>query len=319
MSPRGLLLAGVVLSAAVSLQARADEPTTPPAPPPADTVIKCPACEEGHWSREPVRAFVSLTAVGGYLYLKPRFSFGYGRPFALWGGVDVTPMVTPDYVGGYSGLRLQIPWFDFRAGARAVHAFNRQFLPQQPSYSLVDLAELTGRQANYVSLEAEIAAAIPAGPGDILGLFTAESIQLVPAGNNVYDEALRVVVSPPPVFRGRLGYVVHALPEGNAHIGLVGEVIEIVDRKAQVYRAGVVATFDIDDHFQAVGTLLVPVYGPDSLGLAGADYTELGIRYRWASGHTHAPQERLPPEQDTALDTGRRGDGSEREPARLEQ
>jgi hypothetical protein len=82
--------------------------------------------------------------------------------------------------------------------------------------------------------------------------------------------------------------------EGNGRLGLVGEAIEIPDRKTQVYRAGAVATFDIDDHFQAIATVLVPIVGPDSIGFAGADYTELGIRYRWATGHTHAPQERIP-------------------------
>jgi hypothetical protein len=210
-------------------------------------------------------------------------------------------MVTPDYAGGYSGLRLQIPWFDFRAGARAVHAFQHQFLPQQSSYTLVNLDEVIGRPSNYLSLEAEISGAIPAGPGDVLLLATAESLQLVPAGYDVYDEALRVIVSPPPVYRGRVGYAARFLQERNLQVGVVGEVIEIPDRQSQVFRAGVVATFDIDDHLQAVGLLVVPVHSPDALGFAGADYTELGIRYRWATGHEHPPQEVIPPEEESAM------------------
>jgi len=254
-----------------------------------------------HWTSEPYRPFVSLTAVAGYLYLKPRLSLGYGRPFSLWGGLDVTPLVTPDYAGGYSGLHLQIPWFDLRAGARAVHSFSHQFLPAQPFYTLVDLAETYGRNANYVDVEVEGAAAVPVGPGDVLALATVSAIQFVPAGDEVYDEALHAIVTNAPVYRGRLGYALRILPERNLQVGVVGEVIDIPDRKAQVYRAGVVATFDIDDHLQAVGLLVIPVRSPDSLGLAGADYTELGIRYRWATGHAHPPQETILPEQESAM------------------
>jgi hypothetical protein len=238
---------------------------------------------------------------GGYLYLKPRFSLGYGRPFALWGGIDATPIITPDYAGGYSGLRLQIGWFDLRAGARAVHAFQHQYLTPKDAFNLVDLAEITGHPSNYVSLEAEAAAAIPAGPGSLLVLGTASSVQLVPAGYDVYEENLHVIVSPPPVYRGRVGYALRFLPEGNAEVGVVGEVLEIPNRKTQVVRAGVVATFKIDDHLDAVGRIVVPVWGPDSIGFAGADYSELGIRYRWATGHAHVPEELVSPGEDTAL------------------
>jgi hypothetical protein len=287
-------MAGALLGASAVHDTRADE-SLPPAVQP-DVSIECPRCLPGHWSSEPFRPFVSLTMVAGYLYLKPRLSLGYGRPFSQWAGIDVTPLVTPAYVGGFSGLHLQISWFELRAGARVVHAFEHQFLPLQPSYNLVDLAEFTGRPANYLDLEAEISAAIPAGPGDILVLGTASSIQFVPAGDEVYDENLRVIVRPPPVYRARLGYGLKVLPERNAMVGPVAEVLEIPGRSAQVYRAGLVATFDIDDHLQAVGVLVVPVVSPDSLGLAGADYTELGIRYRWATGHADAPREVIPGE-----------------------
>jgi len=301
MAARWLQLVGALVAPTAAVSASAEEPAQPRAASSttAPDGFEGAASPPGHWVVEPYRPFLSVTATAGYLYLKPRFSIGYGRPFAAWGGIDVTPMVTPDYVGGYAGLRLQLGWFDVRGGARAVHAFQHQFLPMQPSYTLVDLSEDTGRPSNYVSLEAELSGAIPAGPGDIVALATMESIQLVPAGYDVYDEALHVIVRPPPVYRGRLGYAVRFLRRRNLQVGVVGEVIEIPDRSAQVYRAGAVATFDLDDHLQAVGLLVVPVRSPDSLGLAGADYTELGIRYRWATGHTHPRPEVIPPEEDS--------------------
>ena len=217
------------------------------------------------------------------------------------GGIDAIPIVTPDYTGGYSGLRLQIAWFDLRAGARAVHAFQHQYLTPKDAYNLVDLSEITGHPSNYVSIEGEMAAAIPAGPGSVVVLATASSVQLVPAGYDMYEENLHVIVSPPPVYRARLGYALRLLAEDNAEVGVVAEVIEIPDRKTRVYRAGLVATFKIDDHLEAVGRIVAPITGPDSIGFAGADYSELGIRYRWATGHTHVPEEKIPPLQAEAL------------------
>jgi hypothetical protein len=287
-----LLSAAVALATMVTAgRASADEPV-PAQPAARDEGPQM--CDPEHWSNCAPRPFISLRLDAGYLYVKPRFSFGYGKPFSVWGGLDAVPLVTPDSAGGYTGLRLQIDWFELRAGARYVHAFVHQFLSPKPSYGLVDLAEDTGHPSEYVDLEAEMTAAIPAGPGNVLVTATVSSIQLVPAGFDVYDETLRVVVSPPGVYRGRLGYALHLLKERNLRLGLVGELLEIPDRHAQVYRAGIVATFDVDDHFQAVANILLPVVGPDSLGFLGADYTELGIRYRWATGHAHIPTDVSP-------------------------
>jgi hypothetical protein len=285
-----------LLVVTTSARAHADEPAASETPVAQEQWVQCPRCRPGHWTNDPARFFAALLVDAGYIYLKPRLDLGYGKPFVAWGGLEVTPLVTPDYAGAYSGLHLQIDWFEVRAGARYVRAFLRQFLTPQASYNLVDLAEDTHHPSNYIDLEANLRAAIPAGPGSILVVGTASSIQLVPAGFFVYDEALRVVVSPPPVYRARLGYVFPFMPERNARFGIVGEVLEIPDRKAQVYRAGVTATFDVDDHLQGIATVVIPVYGPDSIGFLGADYTELGLRYRWASGHHHMPEERVPPQ-----------------------
>lgn len=249
----------------------------------------------GHWTMEPARPFVSLRVDLGYLYLRPRFSFGYGKPFSVWGGIDLVPSITGDAGGGYSGLHLQVDWFELRAGARYVHAFGGQFLTPAPSFTIVDLDEYTGHTVNYVDLEAEATAAIPAGPGNILLSFLAESIQFVPAGFDVFDETLHVVVGPPPVYRTRLGYSLILGRERTGRLGVLAEDIELPDRDARVIRTGLTGSFDIDDHLQIVATVLVPVYSPDSLGLMGADYTELGIRYRWATGHEHeVPPEKIP-------------------------
>jgi hypothetical protein len=140
-----------------------------------------------------------------------------------------------------------------------------------------------------VTLEAEVSGGIPAGPGSVLFVLTASSVQGVPAGQYVYEETLRVITNPPAIYRVRTGYAVRLGSEGAARVGVVGEVLDLPGRNEQVYRAGLVASFAIDDHLEALGLLVVPVWGPDSIGIAGGDFGELGIRYRWATAHSERP------------------------------
>jgi hypothetical protein len=243
-----------------------------------------PMVHEGYWERRGARPFLATTIDGGYLYLRPRLSLGYGKPFVLWGGVDVNPIATSTGLGAYGGLRLQVPWFDVRVGARGFLAFQHDLLPPQAHYSTVDLNTTTGSISRYVTLEAELSGGIPAGPGSILLVLTASSVQGVPRGRFVYEETLRVITSPPAIYRARTGYALRLGSEGAARVGVVGEVLDLPDRRDYVIRVGMVASFAIDDHLEALGVLLIPVKSPDSIGIAGGDFGELGLRYRWATG-----------------------------------
>ena len=248
-----------------------------------DKPLPLPAEHPGYWEGGAVRPFLSSTIDVGYLYLRPRLSLGYGKPFSTWVGIDVNPIFTNNGVGGYAGVRLQIPTFDLRIGARPFYAFQHNYLVPQASYSTADLDTVTGSNASYVTLEAELSGGIPVGPGTLLVLLTASSVQGVPAGMYVYEETLRVITSPPAIYRARTGYAMRVGPEGAARVGLVAEVLELPDRHAQVWRAGVVASFAITDQLEARALLVLPVLSPDSIGIAGGDFAELGLRYRWAT------------------------------------
>jgi hypothetical protein len=260
---------------------RADEA----APPSAEAPLQVPVMQKGHWDRGNMRLFAATTIDLGYLYLRPRLTLGYGKPFVLWGGLDVNPIATSSGLGAYAGLRVQIPWFDLRAGARGFRAFEHHFLPPQDSYNTVDLQNVMGSNSLYVTLEAELSGAFPLGPGSVLLVLTASSVQGVPSGLYVYEETLRVITNPPAIYRARTGYALRLGSEGNARVGVVGEVLDLPGRSELLYRAGMVASFSIDDHLEALGLLVFPVVSRDSLGIAGGDFAELGIRYRWATGH----------------------------------
>jgi hypothetical protein len=266
--------------------ARADGEAPAPAAASVDAPMQVPIMQPGHWNRGNARFFAATTLDLGYLYLRPRLTLGYGKPFVLWTGIDMNPIATGSGLGAYGGFRVQVPWFDVRVGARGFRAFDHHFLTPQHSYNSVDLQNTAGPQSQYVTLEAELSGGIPAGPGSVLLVLTASSVQGVPSGYYVYEETLRVITDPPAIYRARVGYALRLGSEGNARVGVVGEVLDLPGgRKELEYRAGMVASFSIDDHFEAIGLLVVPVFGVDSLGIAGGDFGELGIRYRWASGH----------------------------------
>ncbi len=267
----------VLASVCVSGVANAQAPTV-------DERRSVPVVHRDYWSRGEARPFLATTVDVGYLYLRPRITVGYGKPFTLWAGLDANPIVSNTGLGAYGGARVQIPWFDLRAGARAFRASEREFLVPQSNYSSVDLQDTTGQTSKYVTLEAELSGGIPLGPGTVLLVLTASSVRGVPAGFFVYEETLRVITSPPTIYRARTGYALRLGSEGNGRVGVVGEVIDLPGRSALVYRAGLIGSFAIDDHLEAVGLLVLPVKSPDSIGILGGDFAELGLRYRWATG-----------------------------------
>jgi hypothetical protein len=232
----------------------------------------------------PRRAFVASTIDAGYLYARPRLSLGYGRPFSTWVGLDLNPLVTNTGYGGYGGARFAIPYADLRVGAREFLAFNHNFLAPRDHYGALDLNSTIGDKSRYLTLEAELSGAVPAGPGSILFVLTASSVRGVPEGLYVYEETLRVIAAPPWIWRTRLGYAVRLGREGNASVGVVGEVLGLPGRHEHVYRAGVVASFAVTRQLEALFTLVLPILSPDSIGIAGGDIAQLGIRFRWATG-----------------------------------
>jgi hypothetical protein len=256
-----------------------------PADIPAPPVTSEP--QRGLWARGEPRAFAATTIDVGYLYIKPRLVLGYGKPYWRWVGIDINPIATNDYLGMYGGLRFAIPHADLRFGSRYVSAFRHNFLDQRTSYDAIDLNQFSGDKARYYTLEAELSSAIPVGPGSVLSVFTYSANRGIPEGRFIYEEHMRVITGP-WMWRARLGYGVRLGAEGNAMVGAVGEVLGLPQRglpgSAYVWRAGMIGTFSISEHLEALLSIVIPVVGPDTIGIAGGDLAEFGLRYRWATG-----------------------------------
>jgi len=236
------------------------------------------------WATAPPRWFVSTAFDFGFVYARPRVSFGYGRPFTSWFGIDANPIVSSAGIGSYGGLRVEIPYFDLRAGTRYFWAFRHTYLDTKPSHDRLDLETSAGTRAKTVTYEAEADAAIPAGPGRVLLRASLSYVSNVPEGQSVFEETLRIIVEPPLVWRARAGYAFTFGERSQHGIGLVVDVLDVPKREdSRTVRAGPVLRLALSRRVEVRGSFVVPIVSPDRLGLIGGDFTELGVRYRWAT------------------------------------
>jgi hypothetical protein len=258
--------------------------TTPTAAPTDAASVEDDRPHTSYWESGETRAFAATTIDAGYLYLRPRLSLGYGKPFSKWVGIDVNPIATNRYIAGYGGLRFALPFVDLRVGGRYVWALQQSYLKPIARYHRLDIESQDLGRSKYVSLEAELTFGLPLGPGTVIGVATGSYITGGPDGAYIYDENLRVILDPPTVWRGRLGYAVRLGDEGKVSFGVVADVLGIPGRSDYVLRAGVVGSAVLSDHWEVLGSFIPPLISPDSIGILGGDFAQLGVRYRWATG-----------------------------------
>lgn len=235
------------------------------------------------WETGGPRPFFSAMVDVGYLYLRPRVALGYGRPFHRWIGLEANPSVSSNVFGSYGGIRVDLPYFDIRMGARYNMSFQRSYLRPDDSYDRYELESTALGRSRAVALETEANLTLPAGPGTILGLGSVSYITNVPANQLVYEETLRLIVQPPWVLRTRWGYVFGFGAHQQFSIGPVVDFLDVPERKSFVLRAGALVRFVLSRSFEIRGSFVPRIFSQDELGLLESDFTELGLRWRWAT------------------------------------
>lgn len=236
------------------------------------------------WNDLPPRLFIATTVDVGWVYLRPRLSVGYGKPHTSWAGLDVNPTITGNALGVYGGLRLALPRLNWRGGARYNFSLYRAYLDAAESFDRTDFDLTTNAKAKYTTLETEVEWSLPLGPGDLLGLASLSYVTGVPDGQFVFEETLRVMVDPPWVWRVRGGYALRFGTRSQHSAGVVIDALAVPGRDDSLtVRAGPVVRIVLSRRVEVRGSFVVTVASPDSLGLAGSDFTEIGVRYRWAS------------------------------------
>jgi hypothetical protein len=239
------------------------------------------------------RPFFALTAEAGYAYLKPRFAFGYGRPFWSWLGVEMYPLTSLSGVGGYGGINATLPGISFRTGARYYYPFSRTLLKPASSFDRSALDILRGPKGDYMALEAELTGTIPLFAGSLFAVLTAYHTALVPRDHYLFEDSLRAVMKPPYIGRGRLGYLLAIGADGALRIGPATDLIVLPGRDFVIVRAGVLGSVLISSSIEAQASFIPVIMSRDNLGLLGGDFGQLGVRYRWAT-HSEPDPARIP-------------------------
>ncbi len=236
------------------------------------------------WGTLPPRYFIATTVDLGFVYARPRVSFGYGRPFTQWVGVDANGIAQTSGLGAYTGLRVEIPMLDFRIGPRYFSSFSRTYLEPQPSYSRIDLEREVSDPARILTWEAELDLSARVGPGRFLLRGSASYVTNVPENRNVYEETLHIIVDPPLVWRTRLAYVFAFGLHKQHSLGPAVDFLAVPERDhSETIRVGPIMRMQLSRRVDVRGSFVFTVLSPDRIGLIGGDFTELGVRYRWAS------------------------------------
>jgi hypothetical protein len=279
------------------------EPPQQPGPPPSLLGPLDPEHGPSHdWSRGRTRWFLSGMFDMGFLYLRPRFSAGYGQPHHRWFGVEANPLFAALFqgegVGGYAGVRGALPALDLRAGARFFYTFERSFLCptlgyREPDvcagmavddfYSREDIESRVGPRSVYVTWETELTLDVPAGPGKILTELALSAITGVDEDFFVFEEQIKVVARPPWVWRARLGYAFPLDVEKAIKLGVVAELVSIEGRELYVVRGGLTGSVRLFHDLEARGLFIPVIAARDTLGAAGGDTFLLSLRYRWST------------------------------------
>lgn len=234
------------------------------------------------WRNGRERWFLSSRVDGGFFFLRPRVSVGYGRPHYSWTGLDVVPIVSTSAVGGYGGLRIERDFFTFRVGSLYQYSFNRSYLPRQESYDRRDIDLLVGERASYVLGDSELEFYVPFGAFRFRSETQAIYAGLIPDERRLYLDTMWVVIGPGVTLRQRVGFE-YFLEFADVGFTPAAELVWLEERAETVLRVGFQARWLLADEFQLRTSVLPVVLSPDSLGRASGDVLEVALRWAWAT------------------------------------
>ena len=93
-----------------------------------------------------------------------------------------------------------------------------------------------------------------------------------------------LIVAPPLVWRTRLSWVYTFGLRKQHSIGPAVDFLDVPKRDdSMTIRVGPILRMQLSRRVDVRGSFIFTIMSPDRIGLRGGDFTELGLRYRWAS------------------------------------
>lgn len=231
------------------------------------------------WSQGKSRLFAGFSGQLGSV-ARSDVTLGYGKPNWTWIGVESDGQTSADMAMTRVRGRLALVVADLAVGWGRVWSYRHTTLPAQPKYRT--LTEPGRDDAGYRSMQLWLYGFLPGPHGYIDWQFDAVRVYGVPDGEAVYEELLRVVVFPPWVVAGRLGYA-YQFANKRAAIGVLAEALWPGKRDDYVARIGPMFSWAFSKHLDVNVNVTTVVHSPDDLNVYENLWGAIRARYRTAT------------------------------------
>ncbi len=236
------------------------------------------------WSIGKPRYFAAATFDVGAIFFRPELNLGWGKPHYAWGGLELSPQLSLAGTSTSIGAKMAVPGIMLRGGGRYHVWSNRNLLEPRESYTREQTELAVGPGSKYFTLDAEMTFDVNLPVGALVTVGSLHYVGGVPEPYNVFEQSLRLIVKPPLVWRSRTAYLFGLGQYDTARIGGVFEMLGSPARDEVMMRVGPAFAVALTHHLQATVVAAFPVMTKDALGLESADFGQVSISYRWATG-----------------------------------
>lgn len=237
-----------------------------------------------YWGAAPSRLFAAGAFETAGIGARTELDLGYGKPHHRWIGLELATSLSLKGMAASGYVHGQMPWGHFRFGPRFFTGLNQKLIPEVDVVTRPLLEVNDGLRSKYLSLDGELAGNIPLPFGSIGLVGNVYGILTVPEGYYVFEDATRTVIDPPWIGRARISYLAPIGKPATLRVGGLAEVIFNPERELVNIRTGPAVAVALTHHLEAIGVAAFSVFNRDEIGLSGADFTQIGFRYRWATG-----------------------------------
>jgi hypothetical protein len=237
-----------------------------------------------YWSAGDPRPFFAAVFDFGGISGRVEADLGYGKPHYAWAGLETGASLSLRGVTEYAGMKTSLPFGFIRLAGRFFEATSQKLIVPRPVITRAMLDVSDGPRSSYGAIDGEVSFDIPLPVGAIGVLASAHGIFPTQDNFYVFEESLRVVTEAPFLWRGRLSYLAGIGDPPTLRVGGVAEFVHDPSRDAVTLRTGPAVAVSLTHHLEAVGVAAFTFFGPDEIGLAGADLGQISLRYRWATG-----------------------------------
>lgn len=235
---------------------------------------------EDYWQAQLARWFITADVSIGVLN-RVRGSAGYGKPYWLWGGIDLQAATTTEFGTLSAGLRGDLLLVNAMIAVRSTWSYERRQPRPEAFYDDDALSDTTQPRNTYSSLDAWMWGYIPIEPTLGYWELCATWLPTMPDDAAIFEEYHRYTSDRDVVvmIRGAWWY---ELLKKRIWLGPAGDVVGSEGRKVLV-RVGGSVNIQLTVHTTVQLLLTVPIFYPDDINWFTQSWGIARLNWQWAS------------------------------------